>query len=194
MTDPFNISRTSLKGHRRYLFWTWIFPHWHFWYNSRLSQVSYMKFRFDPMYFPDRNKRSSYQMYNFFSCYVLILIIYMKPQTQVSIFKYFTSKKNISLWGLLGRPLSALFKEQNFVCLCLNADDGVLVDSWFWSNNPSAAVTFPLLSFANLFLNIFFLLFILFSVTIFEVFPCNLLKTWFLSVLLFQYVLQYFAF
>ena len=64
------------------------------WFKSRGSTTafSHIKFWVDPMLFPEQNKKRFYQMYNFFSCYVLILSIHMSPQTQVNIFKYFTSK------------------------------------------------------------------------------------------------------
>ena len=51
-----------------------------------------MKFWVDPMLFPEQRKKSFYQMYSFFSRYVLILSIHMNPQTQVNILKYFKSK------------------------------------------------------------------------------------------------------
>ena len=44
------------------------------------------------MLFPERNKKSSYKMNNFFSCYVLILSIHMNPKNEASILKYFRSK------------------------------------------------------------------------------------------------------
>ena len=120
MSDPFNISRMSLKGHSRYLFSTWIFHH--------SSQVSYTKFRVDPMQFLEQNKKSFYQ--TIFSCYVLILSIHMNPQTRVSIFKYFRSKgqylysnekkkrknlffcKNLKFWRSLGNSQLFLVHEK----------------------------------------------------------------------------------
>ena len=51
----------------------------------------YTKFWVNPILFPEQNKNNFYQMHNFFSCYVLILSIHRNPQTEVNIFKYFTS-------------------------------------------------------------------------------------------------------
>ena len=91
------------------------------------------------------------------------------------------------------------FKEWNFVCLRVNVDDSVLIDSWFWSIDAAAIVSFSLLSFANLFLSWSFL----FCSSYFSV-PQYLryfLVTYFLSLslflilstFLFWYVLQCFA-
>ena len=79
---------------------------WHFWYHSLSFQVSYTKFRVDPILFPERNKRSSNQMYKIFSSYVLILNIHMKPQVSLNVSH---QRDNVSIWMKKKKKRKKLF-------------------------------------------------------------------------------------